>query len=213
MLPPRLDALRHALSGPLPGHAMLQELSGYRRLNVEQARTQDPPPRDSAVLALIYPKEEELHTLLMLRPVYAGVHSGQVGFPGGKREEGDPSLEHTALREFQEETGAVTGEIQLLGALSPIYIPPSNVLVTPFVGYTAHLGELDPDPIEVAALIETPLELLLRDDILKKRRQFITVLGGDAEIPYYDVQGHVVWGATAMMIAELRQLLLPHRNP
>lgn len=203
-----LEQVRRAMQAPLPGHDAFMELSGYPRPDLEQAMAQKPPPRESAVLALFYPKGGEVHTILMLRPTYQGVHSGQVGFPGGKRELVDDSLEHTALREFGEETGAVNTAIELVGRLSPIYIPPSRTLVTPFVGITAELGPLRPDPLEVAELIETPMERLLRDDILKRRTQMIRTLGRSAEVPYFDVDGHVVWGATAMMIAELRELLL-----
>lgn len=203
-----LDQVRRAMQKPLPGHAAFMELSGYKRPDLEQVLAQRPPPRESAVLTLFYPKAGELHTLLMLRPTYSGVHSGQVGFPGGKREAEDPSLKHTALREFREETGASGSTIEVVGSLSPIYIPPSRTLVTPFVGITENLGALQPDPLEVAKLIETPLGLLLRDDILKRREQMVQSQGRRLEVPYFDVEGHVVWGATAMMIAELRELFL-----
>ncbi len=201
------ERLRTGLKHALPGHDRFLELSGYKRLDIERARAQDPPPRESAVLALIYPKAEVLHALLMLRPTYDGVHSAQVSFPGGKREVEDPSLLHTALREFQEETGAETSKVDVLGALSPVYIPPSRMLVTPFVGYAERIGPWIPDPTEVARLIEVPLSTLLRADILKRKQQYIQVMGGSVEIPYFDVDGETVWGATALMIAELRELL------
>lgn len=204
--------LRLELRKPLPGHDGFLELSGYKRPDLEAARRQDPPPRESAVLALLYPKDGVPHILLMLRPTYDGVHSGQVAFPGGRREPGDASLEATALREFTEETGASVGNVEVLGALSPVYIPPSRSLVTPYIGVVAQLGTVEPDPREVAQLIEAPLELLLRDDILKHREQYIAIMGRAVEIPYFDVMGQVVWGATAMMIAELRELLRPLRD-
>ncbi len=202
-----LRRLRAAMRGPLPGHDHFLEISGYKRPDIAVVMQQDPPPRASAVLALLYPKNDVLHTLLMLRPTYDGVHSGQVSFPGGKREPEDDSLEETALREFAEETGAVTSEIELLGPLTPVYIPPSRALVTPYLGYVERLDSLSPDAQEVEELIETPFDLLLSEEILKRREQYIPVMGRSAEIPYFDVQGHVVWGATAMMIAELRALL------
>lgn len=205
-----VERLRAQLTAPLPGHDRFLELSGYKRPDIERAMRLDPPPRESAVLALLYPKQDELHCLLMLRPQYEGVHSGQVSFPGGKREAADASIQHTALREFMEETGAETSGIDVLGALSPVYIPPSRMLVTPFVGYAERIGPWSPDPKEVARLLEVPLQFLLRNDILKRREQFIQVMGGNVEIPYFDVQGEVVWGATALMIAELRELLNGH---
>lgn len=207
MKPALIDRLRERLTRTLPGHDRFLDLSGYKRMDIERARLQDPPPRESAVLALLYPKNDELHCLLMLRPTYEGVHSGQVAFPGGKREPGDASLQHTALREFTEETGAATDGVEVLGELSAVYIPPSRMLVTPFVGYAEHIGPWRPDPKEVQRLLETPLSQLLRPDILQRREQYIQIMGRSVEIPYFDVQGEVVWGATAMMIAELRELL------
>jgi 8-oxo-dGTP pyrophosphatase MutT (NUDIX family) len=210
-LPAEIERLHRALQGPLSGHTS-RELSAYPRPKVENARKLDPPPRESAVLLLIYPRDEKLYTLLMVRPIYDGVHSGQVAFPGGRREPQDLTLEHTALREFSEETGSSIHEVIMLGRLSEIYIPPSRSIVTPFIGYAPMLGELDPDPAEVAALIETPLDELLRPEILKRRMQYVQMLGGEIDVPYYDVLGHVVWGATAMMIAELRELFNRLRN-
>lgn len=205
--------LRAELGKPLPGHDGFLELSGYKRPDLDAARRQDPPPRESAVLALIYPKDDLPHILLMLRPTYEGVHSGQVAFPGGRREPDDASLHATALREFTEETGASVANIELLGVLSPVYIPPSRSLVTPYIGVTHSLGSLNPDPHEVEKLIEAPLELLLQDDILDHREQYIAIMGRTVQVPYFDVMGHVVWGATAMMIAELRELLRRFRDP
>ncbi len=206
-----LDRLRDALRGPLPGHDRFLELSGYKRPDLERARAADPPPRESAVLALLFPQEGQWRTLLMRRPDYEGVHGGQISFPGGRWEPQDATLEHTALREFMEETGALDTRIEVLGQLSPVYIPPSRSLVTPFVGIAEALTPVAPDPREVAELIHLPLHLLLRDDTLKRREQYIQVMGRSVEIPYFDVHGHVVWGATAMMLAELRELLHGHR--
>ncbi len=203
-----IQGLREALRGELPGHDDFLHLSGYKRPDLDAAMKLEPRPRESAVLALLYPRAGSLHTLLMLRPEYDGVHSGQVAFPGGRREEGDANLQDTALREFAEETGAPTRGFTVLGELSRIYIPPSRSLVTPFVAFSEALPPTVPDPREVAALIETPLDDLMRPDVVQLRRQYIQVLGRETEIPYFDLQGQVVWGATAMMLAELRELLL-----
>ncbi|MBP6311210.1 MAG: CoA pyrophosphatase [Flavobacteriales bacterium] len=198
--------LRSGLTNDLPGHDEFLELSGYKRLDIEKARLLDPPPRESAVLALIYPRYNVPHIMLMERPKYEGVHSGQISFPGGKMEERDDSLQATALREFHEETGA-GATIEILGQLTPVYIPPSRLMVTPFVGFTQEIGPLLPDPREVASLIECPLDHILLPDIIKHREQFIQIMGGNVQVPYFELQGHAVWGATAMMIAELRVLL------
>lgn len=206
--PERINALRATLQAPLPGHAHFLALSGYPRPDPKAIEGLRPPPRESAVLALVYPRGDVLHTLLMRRPTYAGVHSGQVSFPGGRREPHDQGTEDTALREFFEETGAASTSIELLGTLSQVYIPPSRSLVTPYVGFAPMLGEFHPDPREVDALIETPLQRLLEPDVLKRGPVSLPAPAGTREVPYFDIEGHVVWGATAMMLAELRELLL-----
>lgn len=207
VIPVFLKGLRDRLAQPLPGHDDFRELSGYQRPDLATVLRQEPPPKESGVLVLLYPKDGKLHTMLMLRPAYDGVHSGQVGFPGGHREPGDADIVATALREFQEETGAATQHFEVLGTLTPVYIPPSRALVTPVLAYTQELGEVNPDPREVAALIPTAIDHLLRDDILKRTNLFVNILQREVEVPYWDVHGHVVWGATAMMIAEVRKLI------
>lgn len=194
------------LREPLPGHDRFMAMSGYKRPDVEEALRRDPSPRESAVLAMLYPRDGSLHTLLMVRATYDGVHSGQVSFPGGKREEHDADLQATALREFSEETGARPDEVHVLGAMSRVYIPPSRMLVTPFLAFTPALGRLRPDPQEVAALVEAPVREVLRDDNLHFRMQELGMGGMRMRVPYFDISGQVVWGATAMMIAELREL-------
>jgi 8-oxo-dGTP pyrophosphatase MutT (NUDIX family) len=199
--------LQRSFTQELPGHDAFLRMSGYPRPDLDAVRRMDPPPRESAVLAMLYERAGQAHVLLMLRPEYDGVHSGQIAFPGGRREPEDPDLLHTALREFREETGSMPAGLLHLGSLSPVYIPPSRSLVTPFVAAVDELGPLSPDPREVAALIEAPVALLLRDDILRTGDRHVQVMGRTMQVPYFDVHGHMVWGATAMMIAELRALL------
>ncbi len=202
-----LQLLRERLKAPLPGHGDFLELSGYQRPDIDAVLRQQPPPKESAVLITLVPSNGEWQTLLMLRPEYDGVHSGQIGFPGGHREPFDSDLRETALREFREEMGASTTGMEVLGELSRVYIPPSRALVTPVLAYVPQLPELRPDASEVAAVIRTPVAHLLRNDILKRGSRYIAILKRELEVPYWDVQGHMVWGATALMIAELRQLL------
>lgn len=204
--------LRELLRAPLPGHDDFRELGGYVRPDLLRIKQGVPPPRESAVLVLLYPEAGTLYTLLMLRPTYIGVHSAQVGFPGGHREPGDPDLAATALREFTEETGARPAQVEVFGPLTQVYIPPSHNLVTPVLAYAPALGPTAPDPNEVARLIPVPVAHLLRDDILKHSTRYVALLERELEVPYWDVGGEVVWGATALMIAELRRLLLPLRD-
>jgi 8-oxo-dGTP pyrophosphatase MutT (NUDIX family) len=202
-----ITRLRAGLAGPLPGHGSFQVVSGYTRPTLESVKRSVPPPVESGVLVLIWPDDGKLHTLLMLRPAYDGVHSGQIGFPGGHREAEDTDIIATALREFREETGAPVGHFEVLGTLTPVYIPPSRALVTPVVACAETLTGLSPDPREVAELIPVAIDHLLREDILKRTRLYVSAAHREMDVPYWDVDGHVVWGATALMIAELRELL------
>lgn len=204
---PSVADIRTALSGPLPGHGDFTMLSGYRRPTLEESLALTPPLRESAVLILLHRSQGEIHTVMMERSTYEGVHSGQIAFPGGKREPLDRDLHATALREFREETGATPSGIEVLGELSRIPITPSRTIVTPVVGWCETLGPMTPDPREVGRLIDATLAELMRPDILKHTDLRIDRLGTQAEVAYWDVQGHVVWGATALMIAELRQVI------
>lgn len=199
--------LRAALSAPLPGHDAFAEISGYPRPSVVAAMAMRPPLRESAVLILVHPLDGKDHTLLMRRTTYPGVHSGQIAFPGGKREDADASLVATAMREFREETGADTSGFEVAGLLSSIPIPPSRTVVTPVVAWAPQLGPLQPDPREVAALLHVPLAELLRDDILLRKHFRMGAEGNERLAAYWQVGGETVWGATALMIAELRTLL------
>ena len=202
-----IDRLREGLRGPLPGHDGFLEKAGYKRAELDASLKKDGAPRESAVLALIYPKHGALHTLLMLRPDYEGVHGGQISFPGGRREKEDADLWATALREFREETGAELEGMERLGELSRVYIPPSRSLVMPCVAFAPQLGPVAPDPREVSALIEAPITELLADDVIKHREQYIHIAGRSTTVPYFNLQGQVVWGATAMMLWELREMM------
>ncbi len=199
--------LRRALLPPLPGHAAYLGLSGYRRPSVEQMLHAKPPPRESAVLILVHPVNGIDHTLLMKRTIYSGVHSGQISFPGGRREPQDSDLVATALREFEEETGATTTGFEIVGRLSQIPIPPSRSLVTPIVAWAPALGALKPDPREVAALLHVPWSEFLLDHNLRHQIFNMGPDGTPLRAGCWQIQGETVWGATAMMIAELRTAL------
>lgn len=199
--------LKRALSKPLPGYSNFPIISGYERPTLEEMINVEPPLQQSAVLILIHPRAGQDHTLLIRRSTYPGVHSGQIAFPGGKREAVDKDLTQTALREFREETGAKPEAIEIMGTLSRIPIPPSRMLVTPVVAWAPTLGPVNPDEREVAALLDVPLAELLRNDILRRKPIPMGTDGQPRLAAYWDLHGEVVWGATALMIAELRAAL------
>ena len=163
-------------------------------------------PVKSSVLILLYPKQGELAIVLIKRNEYDGMHSNQISLPGGKMDATDLNEAETALREAEEETGVDAKDIQLLGQLTTFYVQPSNFIVYPFVGYIPYTPKFNPDANEVQFLIETKLNFIRNKDIVKKTD--ITVRNGIViNAPYYDVDGQVVWGATAMMLSEFITIL------
>ena len=158
----------------------------------------------AAVLLLLFPKDDHLSTVMIKRNEYPGVHSGQIGLPGGRQEDGE-TFDMTALRETYEELGIQPSHITLIGQLTPIYIPPSDFEVHPFVGYTPQHPTWQPDPNEVADIVETPIAAFF-DDTLKKNQE-IRVDTFTITAPYYDINGHQVWGATAIILSEFEHRL------
>lgn len=163
----------------------------------------DNPPRQSAVLVLIYPRlNSGLHLLLTKRTSHLRGHSGQISFPGGRQDDTDSSLEYTALREACEEVGICQhSQVNIIGRLSKMWIPPTNFDVHPIVATMPAEPEIIPNPAEVAAVLHMPLRSLI-DDATKQSTQ-MQIRDMNIEVPYYDVEGQIVWGATAGMLSEL----------
>jgi len=192
----------------LPGEASHHKMAPIERLEelTKQSLKKNKAKR-AAVMALFYPNRDgETHLALILRKTYKGVHSAQVGFPGGKQEPSDISAEHTALRETQEEIGVLQQDITVLKKLTQIYIPPSNFFVAPFIGVCETTPQFILQESEVEALIEVKISDFLDDSIYCTRR-LSTSYATDIEVPAYILNTHVVWGATAMMLSEVRELL------
>lgn len=199
--------LESELQQPLPGEEAQFAMAPYQRRLRKNAWSENPSPRLSAVLVLIYPFNNEPHTLLMLRNAYEGVHSAQVSFPGGAKDETDETLEATSLREAEEETGIQKNKVKIIGKLSQVYIPPSGFLVQPFIGYMEEKPLLKPDIKEVKELIETPLRILIDDNTIKTKNIQLSTGFIMNDTPYFDIYGNTVWGATAMMLGELKEIL------
>jgi 8-oxo-dGTP pyrophosphatase MutT (NUDIX family) len=192
----------------LPGEAIQLKMAPMERLIelTKKARSQV-NPRKAGVMVLFYPSETaKTNLILILRKTYKGVHSAQVGFPGGKQEENDLSLEHAALRETEEEVGVHSASIMVLKKLTEIYIPPSNFFVQPYLGITPVTPKFTLQEDEVETLIEVPLTHFMDDSILITET-ISTSYGKHINVPAYRLNGHIVWGATAMMLSEVRELL------
>lgn len=190
---------------PLPGEEAQFRMATAVRYN------RLPPPPDASkagVLALLYPKSDEWHIVFIERASRypQDRHRGQISFPGGRYEPTDETLEQTALREAEEEVGVDAGAVQILGKLTNLYIPVSNFLVYPYVGYVQERPGFIPDPSEVAAILEVPFEHFRTERNI--RRMDMTVSGNIRlkDVPYFDIGGKVLWGATAMMMSELLAL-------
>lgn len=205
-----LDNIEQALKGPLPG------IIGQQKMVPEPAngpidRLETPDDcREASVLLLLYPvhnrkNQPELHFALTRRPEYPGVHGGQISLPGGRREEGE-TPEETALRETNEEIGVLPETLEVLGQLSSLYIPPSNFCIYPFVAFCSTHPSFQLDDVEVAELIETPLSLLFNPAVQKSEIWHFENYG-KRQIPFFEIFGHKVWGATAMILSEFLTLL------
>jgi 8-oxo-dGTP pyrophosphatase MutT (NUDIX family) len=203
-----IDNLKTNLQRPLPGEEAQFEMAHVKREKVLANSYESQNYRPSAVLILLYPNEQQQTSVLLIeRMTYNGHHSGQIAFPGGKAELTDTDLQATALREFFEETGA-DATPTVIGKLTPVYIPVSKFMVQPFVSYVEQKPNFSASAYEVNALIEWEIDHLLNPDIIKE-----TIIeptpGLKLKTPYFDVQGKVLWGATAMMLNELKKIISP----
>lgn len=163
-------------------------------------------PKKAAVLMLFYPKNGATHLVLIHRTSYYGVHSSQIAFPGGKPENVDKNLEATALRETHEEIGIHPNKVEIIRSFTEVYIPPSNFMVYPFMGISHHELEFQRQEDEVAGIIELPLIDFLDEKIIETKIME-TSYAGSIEVPGFVVDNHFVWGATAMMLSELKETL------
>ncbi|WP_313807159.1 CoA pyrophosphatase [Flavobacterium sp.] len=163
-------------------------------------------PKKAAVMMLLYPKDNLVHLALIVRNSYPGIHASQIAFPGGKVEPSDPDLQFTALRETHEEIGVRPDVVEVVKPFSELYIPPSNFLVSPFLGLVHQEIKFIPSPHEVKRVLELPLEQLLDDKIITQVKMS-TSYAHNITVPVFNVDKYVVWGATAMMMSELKETI------
>lgn len=164
-----------------------------------------PDSRQAGVLVLLYPQANDWHIVLTRRTDTLRGHSGQVSFPGGRRDPEDDSFTVTALRETCEELGVCEQSVTIIGQMTPIYIQPSDFHVFPTVGALSQPPAMQPNPGEVAEVFSLSLTTLLDESI--KAHEYRHLHNQHMRIPYYAVNGHKVWGATAIMLSELEQRL------
>ena len=172
---------------------------------------QNKPPRICAVMIAMYPHEGKIYLPMMLRPTKSRAHPGQISFPGGKREEQDVDLIETAIREMEEEVGVKVPRGNVLGELTSVYIPPSNSLVTPILGYLDNKPSYIPEPDEVDRVLD-----VLIDDLAnpanKRAKKVILTNGEYFEMPAFAVNDVFIWGGTARMIMEMNKIIAEQVN-
>lgn len=199
--------LKQKLREPLPGLDAQYEMAPATRERYPIDKLNPNSYRKSAVMILIYSLNDSYYIPLTKRHTYEGKHSGQISLPGGKIDESDISLKHTALRELSEEIG-INEHVDVIGTLTPIYIPVSNFYVEPYVGiYTKTEINFNTNEREVSELIHLNLEVLKNDKIIQTNG----IVHGDGyklKTPYFEVEGQVIWGATAMILNEFKKLII-----
>ena len=182
------------------------KLAPKMRLEYNAKKIEANNPKIAAVLALFYPNQNnEVSLLLTKRANYIGTHSGQISFPGGKFEKSDLNLKETALRETFEEVGIFQEKIDIVREITEVYIPPSNFSVTPFIGILNDIPVFKLNS-EVAKIIEIPFPDLLDDTMLGS----ISITNSymkETSVPCFNFDGSVIWGATAMILSEIKELL------
>lgn len=201
------NAVTNVLNVELPSISSHIKMAPLERVKMMEENSYDlSSVRKAAVMMLFYPKNEVTHLVLIVRNSYPGVHSSQIAFPGGKVEEIDFDLKQTALRETHEEIGIHPNDIHVIRDFSSIYIPPSNFLVYPFLGISQVELTFTLQEEEVAGIIELPLSALL-DDTIMSIKNLETSYSKLIEVPVFQIEEHTVWGATAMMLSELKDVL------
>jgi 8-oxo-dGTP pyrophosphatase MutT (NUDIX family) len=193
--------LTKLLSKPLPGLEIQMKMAPGFRKDFEDNL---PQPRNSAVLILFYPYRNSIYVPFIEKTKYEGVHSGQISFPGGKYEETDANLEETALRESQEEIGTDSKSIKILGSLTPLHIQVSQFLVFPYIGITESLPNFVANPTEVERIIPIDIQKIQNSEI---KIETVIVRNSKIETPIFSFPQTKIWGATAMILNELRTVI------
>lgn len=199
-----VSRLESRLKGPKPGLASQLRMVPDPRPGDQTYQEVGDRCLKAGVLVLLYVRDCRLHLALTRRTSKVAHHQAQISFAGGRMDENENEIE-AALREAREEIGIIPNSIRILGELTPLYIPPSNYCIFPVVAFAGKRPDFQPFPEEVAEIIEVPLDHLL--DPRNTRREVWPIRGNEVSVPFYEFLGHKIWGATAMVLAELLELI------
>ncbi len=201
------ERIRLKLLEALPGEVSHQKMSPLNRPITSEALKSITDYRESAVAIVLFESNDCMECVLTQRPEYDGTHSGQISFPGGKKEDSDEHLEATARRECEEEIGVQLTLEHLIGALSPVYIPVSRFLVLPYLYFLPSTPIFLPDAHEVAEIFTFPLFDLKNEKLISTMD--LKQTNGDVyrNVPYFNLNNKKVWGATALMLSEMKDIL------
>lgn len=202
-----ISALQNRLTQPLPGIEAQWRMAHAVRSRNPLPKTKD--ARVACVLLALYPKNNSWHFVLIQRVSNnpQDRHGGQISFPGGGYEESDGTLEQGALREANEEVGILPDDVTMLGRMTDIFIPVSNFIVHPFIGYLNYTPDFIPQLSEVQEILEIPIADFKNPATQKKTEIKLPNNITLKNVPYFDLKDHVVWGATAMMLSEFLELI------
>lgn len=201
-----IEDIRKHLTYRLPGEEAHIPMSPSGRGRSSEAIKHAINYRKSAVAFVIYEKNKVLKGILTERSPYRGMHSGEVCLPGGKMEISDTDLKQTAIRETVEEIGLKYEGFELLGELTPVFIPVSNFSIQPYVFYYTEPPTFIPNIREVAEIFSFPIHQLFDEKIIKKTRIEISGRRVLDDIPYFEINNKVVWGATALILHEFKKM-------
>lgn len=200
-----IEQLEERLRQPLPGAVAHEPLRATPTGLIKPKFEHKMPPKPGSVLILLYEEEGRLKFPLTKRQEYLGAHSGQISLPGGKTEPDEDYIE-TALREAEEEIGISRKQVRVVGKLSQFFVIPSNFIVTPVIAYAERKPVFTPQVSEVMRILEGDVEQLLRDDAVQTK-EIVAAKIYPMLAPHFEIEGEVVWGATAMMLNEFRTVV------
>lgn len=192
----------------LPGETAHVKMAPFNRPLSSLALKDAIEIKESAVAVVMFRNEDQIDCVLTQRNEYEGKHSGQISFPGGKKDVNDLDLEETARRECFEEIGIPMSSGNLIGQLTDVYIPVSGFLVKAFIYYHHELPLLKRNTREVAEIVTFPLFDLKKEELISTMEVHLPNGTIYKNIPYFDLANKKVWGATALILSEIREIIL-----